>query len=242
MKIGRFLYQGKIIEGRIKGENVLLSGGERVRLDGLKYLSPTAPSKIVCAGLNYLDHAKELKMQIPVSPVLFLKPPSAVIGHKEKVKYPKMTKKLDYEAELAIVIGKKCKNVPAKKAFEVIRGYTCLNDITARDLQEEDGQWTRSKSFDTFAPIGPYLVTKDEIDPGDLEIKMTVNNKLCQKSNTKNFIFDIPILIEFISEVMTLFPGDIISTGTPPGIGRIKPGDKMEVEIEGIGTLVNYVS
>lgn len=242
MKIGRFLESGKVIEGRIEGDEVVTPDGDRLRIENLEYLSPVKPSKIICVGLNYVDHAKELKMEIPGNPILFMKPPSAVIGHEGKVKYPNMTQKLDYEAELAIVIGKKCKDVPAKNALDVIMGYTCFNDITARDLQEKDVQWTRAKSFDTFAPIGPHIVTKDKIDPDSLDIKMFVNGELCQNSNTKNFIFDVSHLIEFVSEVMTLYPGDVIATGTPPGVGQVKPGDKMEVVIEGIGTLRNYVS
>jgi 4-hydroxyphenylacetate degradation bifunctional isomerase/decarboxylase decarboxylase subunit len=242
MKIGRFLESGKVIEGRIEGDEVVTPDGGRLRIENLEYLSPVKPSKIICVGLNYVDHAKELKMEIPGNPILFMKPPSAVIGHEGKVKYPNMTQKLDYEAELAIVIGKKCKDVPAKNALDVIMGYTCFNDITARDLQEKDVQWTRAKSFDTFAPIGPHIVTKDKIDPDSLDIKMFVNGELCQNSNTKNFIFGVSHLIEFVSEVMTLYPGDVIATGTPPGVGQVKPGDKMEVVIEGIGTLRNYVS
>ena len=200
------------------------------------------PSKIVCVGLNYVDHAKELKMEITKEPILFLKPPSAIIGHEDIVRYPKMAKRVDYEAELAIVIDKKCKDVSREYAFDVIKGYTCFNDVTARDIQERDGQWTRAKSFDTFAPVGPHIVTKDEIDPSDLNIKMLVNGEIRQDSNTRNLIFDVPSLIEFISEIMTLNPDDIIATGTPPGVGPVKQGDKMEVKIEGIGTLVNNVS
>lgn len=242
MKLGRFLDRDKVVGGRIEGDEVVTPDGSRLRIEDLEYLSPVKPSKIVCVGLNYVDHAKELRMEIPENPILFIKPPSAVIGHEGRVEYPKMTQKLDYEAELAIVIGKKCRNVLAKDAFEVIKGYTCFNDITARDLQEKDGQWTRAKSFDTFAPIGPHIVTKDEIDPHNLDMKMFVNGELRQDSNTKNFIFDAPYLIEFISEVMTLYPGDVIATGTPPGVGQVKPEDKMEVTIKGIGTLRNYVS
>jgi 4-hydroxyphenylacetate degradation bifunctional isomerase/decarboxylase decarboxylase subunit len=242
MKIGRFLDEDGVIEGRIEGAEVVTPDGRKLKIENLEYLSPVNPSKIVCVGLNYVDHAKELKMEIPKNPILFLKPPSAVIGHRGEVKYPKMTQKLDYEAELAIVIDKKCKNVSAKDAFDVIKGYTCFNDVTARDLQENDIQWTRAKSFDTFAPIGPHIVTEEEIDPHNLNIKMLVNGELRQDSNTKNFIFDIPHLIAFVSAVMTLHPEDVIATGTPPGVGQVKPDDEMEVEIEGIGTLRNYVS
>ncbi len=242
MKLGRFLDGAKVIEGKIEGDEVVAPDGSRLKIENLKYLSPVKPSKIVCIGLNYADHAKELKMEIPETPILFIKPPSAVIGHEGDVEYPKIVQKLDYEAELAIVIDKKCRNVPAERALDVIKGYTCFNDVTARDLQEKDGQWTRAKSFDTFAPIGPHIVTKDEIDPCNLDIKMFVNGELRQDSNTKNFIFDVPYLIEFVSGVMTLYPGDVITTGTPPGVGHVKPEDKMEVTIEGVGTLRNYVS
>lgn len=242
MKLGRFLYRGKAIEGRIEGDEVVATGGTRLKVEDLEYLSPVTPSKIVCVGLNYVDHAKELGMEIPEEPILFMKPPSAVIEHGGEVKYPEVTRKLDYEAELAVVIGEKCRSVPAKSAFDVIKGYTCFNDITARDLQEKDGQWTRAKSFDTFAPVGPYIVTKDEIEPHNLSIKMFVNGELRQDSNTENFIFDVLYLVGFISEVMTLYPGDVIATGTPPGVGQVEKGDTMEVAIEGIGTLINYVS
>lgn len=242
MKVGRFLSEGKVIEGQITGEEIVTADGSRLQIDDLKYLSPVKPSKIVCVGLNYVDHAKELQMRVPENPILFIKPPSAIVGHEGTVRYPKMTQKLDYEAELAIVIGKRCKDVPAENVFDVIKGYTCFNDVTARDLQKKDGQWTRAKGFDTFAPIGPYIVTKDEISPHNLDIKMFVNGKLCQDSNTKHFIFDVPHLIEFISEIMTLQADDVIATGTPPGVGQVKRGDKMEVTINGIGTLRNYVS
>jgi 4-hydroxyphenylacetate degradation bifunctional isomerase/decarboxylase decarboxylase subunit len=242
MKIGRFLEGDKVIEGRIEGKEVVTKSDERRKIKDLKYLSPVTPSKIICVGLNYIDHAKELNMGIPQEPILFLKAPSAVIGHEDIVRYPQTTQKLDHEAELAIVIGKKCKEVKARNAYDVIEGYTCFNDLTARDLQKLNGQWTRAKSFDTFAPIGPHIVTKDEIDPHNLNIKMLVNGEIRQDSNTKNLIFDVPSLIEFISEIMTLNPEDIISTGTPPGIGQVKPGDEMEVKIEGIGTLRNSVS
>ncbi|MBU2560254.1 fumarylacetoacetate hydrolase family protein [archaeon] len=242
MKIGRFLNGGKVVEGRIEDGEVVTKSDERLKIKDLKYLSPVNPSKIICVGLNYVDHAKELDMELPHEPILFLKAPSAVIGHEDIVRYPRTTQKLDHEAELAIVIGKKCKEVKAEDAYDVIEGYTCFNDLTARDLQKLNMQWTRAKSFDTFAPIGPHIVTKDEIDPSNLNIKMLVNGEIRQDSNTKNLIFDVPSLIEFISEIMTLNPEDIISTGTPPGIGPVKKGDEMEVKIEGIGTLRNRVS
>ena len=193
----------------------------------------------MAVGLNYRDHAEEVKLEIPKEPVLFLKPPTSAIGPGEGIVYPKMSKRLDYEGELAIVIGKQAKAVPEEKAKEYILGYSCLNDVTARDLQPKTGQWTLSKSFDTFAPIGPWIVT--DIDPHQLEISTYLNGERKQHSNTRNLIFSPEKLVSFISEVMTLLPGDVIATGTPSGIGRMAVGDKVEVVIEGIGTLVNVV-
>ncbi len=249
MKIGRFKFGSEIIYGIIKGSEVevikdlsLKSSGEKIRLEDLKILAPAEPSKIICIGLNYVDHARELKMEIPEEPIIFLKPPTAAIGHEENIVYPTASKQVDYEAELGVVIGKNCKNVTRENAYDVILGYTCFNDVTARDLQKKDGQWTRSKSFDTFAPFGPYIVAKEEIkNPQNLDIRLRLNGRIEQTSNTKNFIFDVPFLIEFVSGIMTLNQGDVIATGTPPGVGPVKRGDTVEVEIEGIGVLRNFV-
>ena len=197
------------------------------------------PSKIVCVGLNYIDHAKELNMRIPDEPIIFLKPSSSVIFNNEKIKYPKMSKQVDYEAELAVVIGKKCKNISEKNSKKYILGYTCLNDVTARDLQKKDEQWTRAKSFDTFCPLGPHIVSG--INPDNLKIELFLNGKLKQSSNTKNLIFKIGKLVSFISKIMTLEKYDVIATGTPVGVGPVKIGDKIEVKIEKIGTLTNCV-
>ena len=197
------------------------------------------PTKIVCVGLNYHCHAKELGMNTPHHPILFIKPLTTLIGPKDKIVYPKMSKRVDYEAELAIIIKDKTKNVSKKEAMKHIEGFTCLNDVTARDLQKLDGQWTRAKGFDTFCPIGPKIVKLD--NPNNLKIQAILNGKIVQDSNTKNFIFKVEELVSFISKVMTLNPGDIIATGTPKGIGPMKRGDKIEVKIEGIGTLTNYV-
>jgi len=187
------------------------------------------PTKIIAVGLNYIDHAKELKMPIPDEPIIFLKPPTAVISHKDKIIYPKGVKQLDYEAELAVVMKDK----------KHILGYTCANDVTARDLQRKDVQWTRSKSFDTFCPLGPRVVKN--VDPNNLEIKLYLNGKLKQSSHTSNMIFRVEELVSFISKIMTLCPGDVILTGTPPGVAPMKIGDVVEVEIEGIGKLTNFV-
>ncbi|MBU2044132.1 MAG: fumarylacetoacetate hydrolase family protein [Candidatus Omnitrophica bacterium] len=198
------------------------------------------PTKIILCGLNYRDHAKELKMKIPKEPVIFLKPLTTLIGPGDKIIYPKGVKRLDYEAELALVIKKKAKGIPFKEARKYILGFTCLNDVTARDLQNKDGQWTRAKSFDTFCPLGPHVET--DLDVSNLRIQTYLNRKLKQDSTTSQLIFSVGYLVTFISKVMTLFPGDIISTGTPPGVGPMKPGDIVEVKIEGIGTLRNEVT
>ena len=197
------------------------------------------PTKIVCVGLNYRDHAKEMNAPLPKEPVLFLKPLTTLIGPEEDIIYPEMSDRVDYEAELAIIIKDKIKNIEETEAMGHIEGFTCLNDVTARDLQKKDGQWTRAKSFDTFCPVGPKIVKG--IDPNNVKIQSFLNGELKQDSSTSNFIFKVEKLVSFISKVMTLMPGDIIATGTPAGIGPMKKKDRIEVKIEGIGSLVNYV-
>ena len=197
------------------------------------------PTKIICVGLNYKDHAKELNMPLPEEPILFIKPITTLIGPAENIIYPPQSKQVDYEAELAIVIKDKIKNIEEKDVMRHIEGFTCLNDITARDLQKKDSQWTRAKSFDTFCPVGPKIVKN--IDPNNLKIQSILNGKIKQDSNTSNFIFKAETLVSFISKIMALMPGDIIATGTPVGVGPMKKGDTIEIKIEGIGTLKNYV-
>ena len=198
------------------------------------------PSKIVCVGLNYKDHAKELKMEPPSHPIIFLKPPTAVIGDGDAIVYPDwMTKNLHYEAELGIVIKKQAYRISESDAAQYIDGYCCANDVTARDLQNLDGQWTRAKSFDTFCPLGPRIVK--DIDPNKLDIKLLLNGQVKQHSNTEQMIFKPAYLVSFISQVMTLLPGDVIITGTPPGVGPMRKGDEVAVEIEGLGKLTNRV-
>jgi 2-keto-4-pentenoate hydratase/2-oxohepta-3-ene-1,7-dioic acid hydratase in catechol pathway len=197
------------------------------------------PTKIICIGLNYSDHAEELKMPLPKTPLLFMKPPSALIYNKESIVYPSMTKELHYEAELAIIIKDKIRNITPDQAKEHIRGYSCANDVTARDLQRKDKQWTRAKSFDTFCPVGPKIVS--DIDPDNLSIKLFLNGELKQSSNTSKMIFKADQLVSFVSRVMTLEKDDVIITGTPPGVGEMKVGDTVIVEIEGIGKLTNKV-
>ncbi len=238
-RLGDEIFYGEIENGRVYPKREMHAG--IFELSELRILPPVSPSKIVCVGLNYRDHAKELSMEIPETPVLFLKPPSAVIGHEDKIIYPASSSRVDYEAELAVIIGKRCKNISADRADDVIAGYTCFNDVTARDLQQKDGQWTRAKSFDTFAAIGPYLACPDELDVSDAEITCRVNGKTRQKSSTSNLIFGIPYLIEFITEIMTLEVGDVIATGTPSGVGEMQRGDTVEIEIQGIGILRNEV-
>jgi 2-keto-4-pentenoate hydratase/2-oxohepta-3-ene-1,7-dioic acid hydratase in catechol pathway len=200
------------------------------------------PSKIICVGLNYHLHAKELNMNTPRHPIIFLKANTAIIRNKDTITYPKQSKRVDYEAELALVIKGRCKNIKKSEVKKHIQGFTCLNDVTARDLQKLDNQWTRAKSFDTFCPIGPKLVPWNKIkNPNNLKIQSILNNKIVQDSNTSDFIFQIEEVVSFISNVMTLNKGDIISTGTPPGIGPMHKGDKITIKIEKIGELTNYI-
>ena len=197
------------------------------------------PTKIICVGTNYGAHARELGMKIPGEPLIFLKPPSSIIYDSQDIIYPRAAERLDYEAELAVVIGKKASRIKGKDAPKYILGYTCLNDVTARDLQKKDGQWTRSKSFDTFCPIGPVIVT--DLDPADVKVESYLNGELKQSSSTGDLIFPVNSLVSFISGIMTLMPGDIISTGTPEGVGPMHPGDVIEIKIKGIGSLKNKV-
>jgi 2-keto-4-pentenoate hydratase/2-oxohepta-3-ene-1,7-dioic acid hydratase in catechol pathway len=238
--IGRFRHNhtdfvGEIIEGKVHSH----IGGKEYAMDKVAVLPPSKPTKIVCVGLNYKDHAAEMNDRIPEEPVLFLKPPSSVLGHGGEIVYPKQSHQVDYEAELGIVIAKRARHVKAEHANDYIQGYTCFNDVTARDLQKIDGQWTRAKSFDTFAPVGPFIVT--DIDPRKLAIQSKLNGKVQQSSNTDNMIFDAFRLVEFISGVMTLEHVDVIATGTPAGVGPMNKGDIIEIEIEKVGTLRNKV-
>ncbi|MDD3845161.1 MAG: fumarylacetoacetate hydrolase family protein [Syntrophorhabdaceae bacterium] len=197
------------------------------------------PSKVVAVGLNYRDHARELKMEIPDYPLIFLKPSTSVIGDGDTILYPTQSQELHYEGELGIVMAAQARNVTVGEARSFIAGFTCANDVTARDLQRMDGQWTRAKSFDTFCPLGPRIV--GDVDPAALGIMTRVNGEIRQQSTTANMIFNVYDLVSFISGIMTLLPGDVIITGTPPGVGPLFPGDTVEVEIEGIGILKNTV-
>ena len=207
------------------------------------------PQKIICIGMNYKDHCEEQKKPLPEKPVIFAKFPTALIGHNEPIVRPLVTEQLDYEAELAVVIGKKGRNIPEPEGLSHVGGYTIMNDVTARDIQFSDGQWVRGKSFDTFAPTGPYLTTRDEVpDPHTLSIRLTVNGELRQNSTTANMVFSVSFLVSYVSQACTLLPGDIISTGTPGGVGVfrkppafLEPGDIVSIEIDMLGTLENRV-
>jgi len=209
------------------------------KLSDLRLLPPCTPSKIIALGLNYHSHAEEVKLRIPDEPLIFLKPSTSVIGPEDNIIYPASSQRVDYEGELGVVIRNRTWRVPQEEARHHVLGYTCFNDVTARDLQYQDKQWTRAKSFDTFAPIGPCIET--ELDPSNLSLETYLNGELKQRTNTNDLIFSVPELVSFISHVMTLLPGDIIATGTASGIGPMQPGDTVEVKIEQIGTLRNYV-
>lgn len=216
--------------------------GSKTFLDDVKLLPPVSPSKIIAVGLNYKDHAEEFKFDVPEEPLLFIKAPSAIIAPEENIVLTPFSRRVDYEAELVIVIKKTTKDVSEADAKEYILGYTCGNDITARDLQKKDGQWARSKSFDTFAPIGPWVIQANDISPDNLKIMAKKNGKMVQCSNTNQLIFNPFKLVSYISQMMTLMPGDVIFTGTPSGVGPLQSGDCIEIEIEKIGQLRNYAT
>jgi len=208
--------------------------------DEVRLLPPCYPSKIVCVGRNYVEHAKELDHDVPTEPLIFMKPPSAIAGDGDIVHYPQDSQRLDHEGEIGIVIGRRMRHLgPKESAFGYILGYTCLNDVTARDLQKKDGQWTRGKGFDTFCPFGPAIATG--LDASQLEVKTYLNGQLRQQGHVKQMIFDFDVVLRYISRFMTLEPGDVIATGTPAGVGPMQIGDTVEVVIEGIGTLRNVI-
>lgn len=249
MKFVRFRNHNQITYGITEGETVRIIDGdpfsnyiktnETVPLKTVRLLAPCEPSKIVAVGVNYQDHAAEFKKDLPKEPLLFLKPSTAVLDPQEPIRLPSRSRRVDYEAELAVVIRKRTANIAPEETPEFILGYTCINDVTARDLQKEDGQWTRAKGFDTFAPLGPWIVT--DLSPDNLKIESYLNGERRQSASTAQLIFKVPSLVSFISQVMSLLPGDVIATGTPAGVGPMKSGDTIEVVIEGIGRLTNPV-
>ena len=212
-------------------------GDEVPESGALRFLAPVSPSIVVCIGLNYKDHAAEMNKKLPAEPLVFLKPPSAVIGPDDPIRLPSWAGRIEHEAEMAVVIGRKASNVTAAQAMDYVLGITCLNDVTARELQAKDVQYSRAKGFDTFAPLGPCIAVG--LDPSSLEIEGWVNGDRRHHSNTRELIFPVPYLVEHVSRFMTLHPGDVISTGTPSGVGPLTPGDRMMVKVEGVGTLSN---
>ena len=249
MRLVRFRAGDRIATGVVEGEYVRpLRGtffqdpvptGEEIPLRDARLLAPVLPSKVVAMGKNYVEHAAEMGGDVPEEPIMFLKPSTAVIGPGDPIPYPSVSTRVDHEAELAVVIGRLARGVRAEEASSVVLGYTCGNDVTARDLQQRDGQWTRAKSFDGFCPLGPWIET--ELDASDVEVLCRVNGDVRQSARTSQLAFGPAVLVEFVSRVMTLLPGDVILTGTPAGVGPVEPGDKVEVEIEGIGVLDNEV-
>ena len=206
-----------------------------------RLLPPCAPSKIVCVGRNYAEHAKELGNEVPAEPLIFLKPPSSLIASGEAIVYPKLSQRVDFEGELGVVMGKRARNVSSSEAGGFILGYTCVNDVTARDLQKKDGQWTRGKGFDTFCAVGPCMLRRDEADYKSLRVQTFVNGEKKQDASVTEMLFGVDDIIAYVSGFMTLEPGDLIATGTPPGVGPLQPGSKVQIVIEGIGVLENTV-
>ncbi|WP_449245674.1 fumarylacetoacetate hydrolase family protein [Desulfobacca acetoxidans] len=251
MRLIRFAYQGRSHYGVLDDDVVFPLTGPPVgdfallkycfSLSEVQLLAPCEPSKIIALGLNYRDHAAEMRMALPTEPLIFLKPSTAVIGPSTPIVYPPQSHRVDYEAELGVVIGRPVSKVSEAKAKNYILGYTCVNDVTARDLQKKDGQFTRSKSFDTFCPLGPWIET-DIADPDNLVVEAILNGERRQHSTTQNLVFGVAALISFISHIMTLLPGDVIATGTPSGVGPMQPGDHIEIRVEGVGSLHNHVT
>jgi 2-keto-4-pentenoate hydratase/2-oxohepta-3-ene-1,7-dioic acid hydratase in catechol pathway len=251
MKIVRFKTGNDIAYGLAEGAGVTLYQGSPfvvweatetlIPWSAVQLLAPVLPSKVVCVGKNFFEHAEEMGGATPEEPLLFLKPATAVVGPNARVVYPPVSQEVHHEAELAVVIGKVARNIRAEDAGQYVFGYTAANDVTARDLQRRDGQWTRAKSFDTFLPLGPAIET--ELDPLErLAIICRVNGEVRQAGFTSDMIFGVAEILEFVTQVMTLLPGDVVLTGTPSGVGPVEPGDLMEVEIDGIGTLANRVA
>lgn len=248
-RTARFLWHNEIETGIVDGDTIIGLVGDMplgtparplARLDQVKLLPPCEPRTIICIGRNYREHAAEQNAEVPKEPLLFLKPITSLIADGDPIIYPSwVSSHVDHEGELAVVIGRTCRRVREADAMDYVLGYTIANDVTARDLQHKDGQWTRGKGFDTFCPLGPVLV--EDIDPSDLAIETRVNGVVKQHARTSDLIFPIPRLISHISDVMTLHPGDVILTGTPAGISPMQPGDVVEVEIEGIGVLRNPI-
>lgn len=257
MKWVRFLQDDQPVWGHLEGQVITVHSGppfascrhetlEHLPLDSVRLLPPCQASKIVCVGRNYAEHARELGNEPPPEPLLFLKPPSSLLAPGGAIVLPPLSRRVEHEAELAVVIGRRCRHLrPDEALLPYLLGFTCLNDVTARDLQKKDNQWARAKGFDTFCPLGPWLETEPQPGPrpwDGLRVEGRVNGELRQQGNTADFLFSLERVLQTITAVMTLEPGDVVATGTPPGVGPLQPGDRVQVTIEGIGTLENVVS
>jgi 2-keto-4-pentenoate hydratase/2-oxohepta-3-ene-1,7-dioic acid hydratase in catechol pathway len=249
VRIARFSHDGEVSFGAVEGEEIaeiaahpfgpISFTGTRFAAGDVRLLAPVLPSKVVAIGKNYAEHADEMGGEVPAQPLIFLKPSTAVIGPGQDIGYPPSSQRVDYEGELAVVIGRLCRDVPVERAGDVVLGYTCGNDVTARDQQKADGQWSRAKGYDTFCPLGPWIET--DIDVGDLRVTTTLNGETRQDGRTSQIVHKIPSLIAYVTACMTLLPGDVILTGTPAGVGPMQIGDDVVVEVEGIGRLSNRV-
>jgi 2-keto-4-pentenoate hydratase/2-oxohepta-3-ene-1,7-dioic acid hydratase in catechol pathway len=249
MRIVRYSHDGQMSFGVLEGETIAAItphpfapfeySGERLAPDEVRLLAPVLPTKVVAVGKNYADHAKEMGDDVPEEPIIFLKPSTSVVGPGDPIIYPAGVDRVDFEGELAVIVGKMARRLDEATALQVVLGFTCANDVTARNLQASDGQWTRAKGFDTFCPLGPWIET--DLDSSDLAVRTLVNDEQRQSSRTSMLVTSVARLLTFISEVMTLLPGDVILTGTPAGIGPLTPCDRVAVEIEGIGVLTNHV-
>jgi 2-keto-4-pentenoate hydratase/2-oxohepta-3-ene-1,7-dioic acid hydratase in catechol pathway len=249
MRLVRFRFGERIATGVVEGDAVrALAGtffenpvpsGEEIPLDDVRLLAPILPSKVVCLGKNYAAHAAEFGGEVPEEPLVFLKPSTSVSGPGDPIPLPPISNRVDYEGELAVVIGRIARNVRAEETFRYILGYTCGNDVTLRDLQKKDDQWARAKGFDGSCPLGPWVET--ELDPIDVHLETRVNGEVRQSASTSDMVFGVATIIEFVTEFMTLLPGDVIMTGTPEGVGKLEPGDRVEVVVDGVGVLMNPV-
>jgi len=254
VRIARYVHEGDVAFGVVEGEadgevavaeiaghpfGPVTFSGVRHQLSAVKLLAPVLPSKVVAIGRNYAAHASEMGGEVPERPLIFLKPSTAVTGSGDSIAYPPSSERVDFEGELAVVIGRLCRDVPEERAGEVVFGYTCANDVTARDQQKADGQWSRAKGYDSFCPLGPWIET--ELDIADLQLTTTLNGEVKQDGRTSSIVHKVPALIAYITSCMTLLPGDVILTGTPEGVGPMSIGDEVAVEVEGIGRLVNKV-
>ncbi len=236
-------------DGHAAVERGILGGGDLIRtpdgveipLKSVRLLPCVSPSKIVCVGRNYADHAKELGNAVPEEPIIFLKPPSSLNAHGSPIVFPALSKLLSFEGELGIVIGRRSRRLSRAEAWRAVAGFTAVNDVTARDLQKKDGQWTRGKGFDTFCPAGPWWVPKEEVDFGSIRVITRVNGEVRQDGSVGDMLFPVDAILEYVSQFMTLEPGDLIATGTPPGVGPMETGDTVSVEVTGVGTLDNPV-